>query len=295
MLLELNSVRFWPAVGASVLLLAACGGGGEESAEAEVREAQEQVEEAADTDEAAAEDAGEAVQEMADAAEAAVDDAADEAGSAMDSMREEAEQGMADAGEAVQDAADAVTDAAGDAMDSASDMAGDAMAAMQGAADEVAEGAEEVVDDAQAMASNVVDDVAGPVVHEIRMLNGDPENPRERMVFRPDLVVAKPGDVIKFIPTDPSHQSSSVDGMLPAGAEGWQGKVNEALEYTLTEPGVYGYKCVPHYAGGMVGLVVVQGDGMMDNVADAKKVRQVGLAKRRFDAIWTRAEAEYLN
>ncbi|MEM9839410.1 MAG: pseudoazurin [Pseudomonadota bacterium] len=135
---------------------------------------------------------------------------------------------------------------------------------------------------------------AEPTVHEIQMLNGDPENRRERMVFRPDLVVAKPGDIIKFIPTDPSHQSSSIDGMLPAGAEGWKGKTNEAIEVTLTEPGVYGYKCVPHYAGGMVGLVIVEGDGMTENVEAAKKVRQVGLAGRRFDNIWERA-SEYVN
>lgn len=149
-----------------------------------------------------------------------------------------------------------------------------------------------------AVSAHAQDDMAAessePTVHEIQMLNGDPENPRERMVFRPDLVMAKPGDVIKFIPTDPSHQSSSIDGMIPEGAEAWKGKTNEAIEVTLTEPGVYGYKCVPHYAGGMVGLVIVEGEGMTENVASAKKLRQVGLAKRRFDNLWDRA-SEYIN
>lgn len=287
MRLEMNNRRLWPAIGASVLLLAACGGEDtdsasevQEAAEELVQEVEEAATEVAEAAEEAAETVGEAATDMADAAEEMADEAATEAASLMDDAQDAAEEGM-------EMAEDAASGAMG-AMQAAQETAEDAVA-------EVTEGAEALAEEAQAMASDVADAATGPVVHEIQMLNGDPDNPRERMVFRPDLVVAKPGDIIKFIPTDPSHQSSSVDGMLPGGADGWQGKVNEALEYTLPAPGVYGYKCVPHYAGGMVGLVVVQGEGMMDNVADAKKVRQVGLAKRRFDAIWARAEAEYLN
>lgn len=279
MRVELNKHRVWPAIGASMLLLAACGGS-EEEAESEVQEVAQEAEEAA-------ENVAEEISEAAEAAEEGASEMADEAEGAMEEAAAETESAMEQAQNDVQEAAD-------NAMGAMNNMADNAMNAAEGAADDVQQGAEEMADEAKAMASNAADAMAGPVVHEIQMLNGDPDNPRERMVFRPDLVLAKPGDIIKFIPTDPSHQSSSVDGMLPDGAESWQGKVNEALEYTLPEPGVYGYKCVPHYAGGMVGLVVVQGEGMMDNVAEAKKVRQVGLAKRRFDDIWARAEDKYL-
>jgi hypothetical protein len=39
----------------------------------------------------------------------------------------------------------------------------------------------------------------------------------------------------------------------------------------------------------MVGLIVVQGDGMMDNLAAAQDVRQRGRASAAFDEIWAEA------
>ena len=35
------------------------------------------------------------------------------------------------------------------------------------------------------------------------------------------------------------------------------GKVNQEIAVTLTEPGLYGVKCLPHYAMGMVMLIQV--------------------------------------
>lgn len=149
--------------------------------------------------------------------------------------------------------------------------------------------------DMAAATSNETAAAGTGTVHEIQMLNADPDNPRERMVFVPDLVVAQPGDTIRFVPTDPSHQSSSIDEMIPDDVEGWRGEINKAVEYTVPEPGVYGYKCVPHYAAGMVGLLIVEGEGMMDNVEEAKSASHVGLAARRFEDIWARAEDQYLD
>ncbi|MCE8472781.1 plastocyanin/azurin family copper-binding protein, partial [Rhodovulum sulfidophilum] len=45
--------------------------------------------------------------------------------------------------------------------------------------------------------------------------------------------------------------------MLPAGAEPFKGQINEEIEVTLTEPGIYGIKCSPHFAMGMVMLIQV--------------------------------------
>lgn len=176
--------------------------------------------------------------------------------------------------------------------DDAEDMADD----MADAGDDMMDDADEAMSDDEPMDTAMAGDMeATGTVHEIQMLNADPDNPRERMVFRPDLVVAKPGDTIRFVPTDPSHQSSSIDGMIPDGTDGWRGDINKAVEYVVPQPGVYGYKCVPHYAAGMVGLLIVEGDGMMDNVDEAKGESHVGLAARRFDDIWSRAEEQYLS
>lgn len=39
--------------------------------------------------------------------------------------------------------------------------------------------------------------------------------------------------------------------MIPEAASAWRGKVNEAITVTLTEPGLFGIKCVPRWAMGM--------------------------------------------
>ncbi len=46
-------------------------------------------------------------------------------------------------------------------------------------------------------------------------------------------------------------------GHASEGAEPFKGKTNEELVVTFTVPGAYGVKCLPHFAMGMVGLIVV--------------------------------------
>ncbi|SMX42320.1 pseudoazurin [Maliponia aquimaris] len=126
--------------------------------------------------------------------------------------------------------------------------------------------------------------------HEIQMLNQHPDDRKLKMVFYPRIVVAEPGDTISFVATDKGHNSQSVDGMAPEGAEGWKGKINAAVEVTLDKPGFYGFQCAPHAAMGMVGLVIVKGEGMMDNLDAAKAVKQRGKAEGAWNDIWAEFE-----
>jgi len=121
-------------------------------------------------------------------------------------------------------------------------------------------------------------------VIEIAMYTKDPEDSSRLQVFKPMVIEATVGDTIKFVPTDPTHQSQSIDGMVPAGVEGWEGKINEEVEFVVPTAGVYGYKCVPHYAAGMVGLIVVDGGG--DNVEEAKAVTHPGRAGSTFATLF---------
>jgi len=132
---------------------------------------------------------------------------------------------------------------------------------------------------------------ANGTVHEVQMLTRDPDG-SGLQVFKPRLITAEVGDTVKFVPTDPTHQSSSIDEMLPAGVTGWEGEINKEVSYVVPAPGIYGYKCVPHYAAGMVGMVVVKGEGMTDNLEDAKAVSHPGLAGREFNEIFENAESE---
>src|SRR5689334_20238140 len=89
---------------------------------------------------------------------------------------------------------------------------------------------------------------------EVKMLNKGAEG---MMVFEPALVKIEPGDTIKFVATDKSHNAESIKGMLPDGIAPFAGKMNEDVAVTFDQPGVYGIKCMPHYAMGMVALIVV--------------------------------------
>ncbi|MEM8595097.1 MAG: pseudoazurin [Pseudomonadota bacterium] len=129
--------------------------------------------------------------------------------------------------------------------------------------------------------------------HQIEMLNKHPSD-NTRMVFHPRLLLVSAGDTVTFVPTDKAHNSSSIKGMVPEGGETWKGKINAEISVTLTKPGYYGYVCTPHQALGMVGLIVVEGDGKLDNLEAAKAVKHRGKSKQVFEQIWAEAESQGL-
>ena len=108
---------------------------------------------------------------------------------------------------------------------------------------------------------------------EVRMLN---RGEAGAMVFEPAFLRVAPGDTVTFVPTDRSHNAESIGGMTPEGAEPFKGRMNEPVTVTFEKQGVYGYKCMPHYAMGMVGVVVV---GEPENLADAAKLSHPGKAR----------------
>lgn len=128
-------------------------------------------------------------------------------------------------------------------------------------------------------------------VIEIQMYTRDPEG-SGMQVFSPRLITAQVGDTIRFVPTDPTHQSSSIEGMIPEGTRGWEGAINEPVEYVVPKPGIYGYQCVPHYSAGMIGLIIVEGEGKLANLEAARAVSHPGLAAREFNEVFDEAEAQ---
>ena len=112
---------------------------------------------------------------------------------------------------------------------------------------------------------------------QVKMLN---KGASGAMVFEPALVKVAPGDTVTFVPTDLGHNAESIAGMIPAGAAPFKGKMNQNLTVKFTKPGVYGYKCLPHYSMGMVGVVIV--GNSTANMAQAKAVSHPGKAKTVF-------------
>lgn len=141
--------------------------------------------------------------------------------------------------------------------------------------------------------------VAGPALaegttHNVDMLNKHPDDKKNRNVFLPLVLTVEPGDTVVFLPTDKGHNSESIKGMIPEGAEPWKSKINKEHAVTFEKPGLYGYRCTPHAALGMVGLIIVRGDGMTDNLEAVKSVKQRGRAKKVWDTIWAQVEEENL-
>ena len=121
--------------------------------------------------------------------------------------------------------------------------------------------------------------------HVVEMLN---KGEKGVMVFQPNLVHAAPGDTVKFVPTDKSHNVETIKGMIPEGAESFKSKMNEEFTVTFDKDGVYGVKCTPHYGMGMVALIVV---GQPVNAHEAKAVKQTGKAKAAFAELFGQAVA----
>ena len=100
------------------------------------------------------------------------------------------------------------------------------------------------------------------------------------MVFEPSFVRADPGDTIVFKPTDPGHNAETIPGMLPAGAVPLRGGISQEVSMPVTKRGLYGVRCSPHFAMGMVALIEV-GAPQKADVAAAMLVKLPPLAAKR--------------
>lgn len=114
---------------------------------------------------------------------------------------------------------------------------------------------------------------------DVQMLNVGSDG--ERMVFEPAFVLAQPGDTIRFVATDRGHNAEINDGMLPEGAEAFEGRINEEIEVVLDVAGIYGVICKPHFAMGMVMTIAV---GDVAAPGDFLEGRIPRRAKDRFEA-----------
>ena len=107
--------------------------------------------------------------------------------------------------------------------------------------------------------------------HEIKMLNSGVEG---FMVFEPAVVKAAVGDTVTFKATDMAHNSASIEGMIPEGANAWNGAMSQDVTVTVNKEGVYVYQCTPHSMMAMVGVIQV-GESLSNMDAIQAKVASV--------------------
>jgi len=112
--------------------------------------------------------------------------------------------------------------------------------------------------------------------HDVRMLNRGEDG---AMVFEPAFIRAEPGDTVTFLSTDRGHNAENIAGMLPEGVEAFSSALGADFVLTVTEEGLYGIKCTPHFAMGMVALIQV---GTPVNLEAVSAVPLRGRAGTRF-------------
>jgi len=102
--------------------------------------------------------------------------------------------------------------------------------------------------------------------HEVQMLNTGADGV---MVFEPAVLSINPGDSVTFKATNPGHNSESMEGMMPEGAEGWQGGMGQDVTVTFDQDGVYVYQCTPHLMMAMVGVIKVGSGSNLEAIKTA--------------------------
>ena len=120
---------------------------------------------------------------------------------------------------------------------------------------------------------------------EVKMLNKGADG--AGMVFEPALTKVAVGDTVTFVPTDKGHDAQTLKEILPEGGDTFKGAMGKEVAVTFTAPGVYGVKCSPHFAMGMVALIVV---GDVPDLEQAKTAKLPKKARERIDAAIATAE-----
>lgn len=117
--------------------------------------------------------------------------------------------------------------------------------------------------------------------HIVEMLNRGSNG--QPMQFEPAFLKIEPGDTVTFKSVRPGHNVVSIDQMLPEGAEPFRSQISKDFTITFDQPGIYGYKCLPHFGMGMVGVIQVGDD--TSNLEAAKGVRAPGRAAALFEEL----------
>jgi pseudoazurin len=144
---------------------------------------------------------------------------------------------------------------AGDMMAEAESAAAGMAEDAQTAAADIAKEAEQAVEEAKQAAS-------GGEMHIVTA---------QGLKYSPLVIQIQPGDTVAW-ENMPTHDTQSIEGLIPEGAEAWHSELGKNYERTFSQEGIYVYKCTPHIGAGMGGAIIVGNPVNLDAIkaADAK-------------------------
>lgn len=100
--------------------------------------------------------------------------------------------------------------------------------------------------------------------HQVKLLTMTKDG--QSMVMFPGFIKVAKGDSITFIPSDATHNVESVS--VPSDAAPFNSAMGAEVTITFNNNGVYLYKCTPHFALGMLGVVQVGEPANLQDVKD---------------------------
>ncbi|GHG02818.1 pseudoazurin [Thalassotalea marina] len=86
----------------------------------------------------------------------------------------------------------------------------------------------------------------------------------QSMMMSPGFIKIDKGDTITFIPSDATHNAESI--ALPNNATAFNSAMGTEVTITFSAEGVYLYKCTPHFALGMLGVIQVGAPNNLEQV-----------------------------
>lgn len=176
---------------------------------------------------------------------------------ALEQLMAEQQQALESAVEeaAVESATDVVEQAAEAAVQSTEDVVDIAQAAIDAAAQQAAQGREQ--------ADQLVEMLTAATEAQTHVVTA------EALVFNPVVITIQPGDTVSWV-NMPTHDTQSLEGLIPEGAEHWHSEMSQNYSRTFTQEGIYVYKCTPHFGSAMGGAVIV------GNPVNIEEIRNAG-------------------
>lgn len=119
-----------------------------------------------------------------------------------------------------------------------------------------------MAEDAEQMADEAKQAVSGGEIHVVTA---------QGLKYNPLVIQIQPGDTVAW-ENMPTHDTQSIEGLIPEGAEAWHSQLGQNYERTFSVEGIYVYKCTPHIGAGMGGAIIVGDPVNLDAIkaADAK-------------------------
>lgn len=176
-----------------------------------------------------------------------------------------------------------LVDATAAVVDSATETAVETTDTLTDKTNEVIAAAEQTAADGRAEAEKMLEEVTqeaekvvAPITEVVEATGKVHTVTAQGLIYDPLVVKIAPGDTV-FWTNMSTHNTESLEGLIPEGAEMWSSKMSENYSHTFTQEGIYIYKCVPHFGAGMGGAIIV---GEPVNLEQIKAVDAKGAAKR---------------